>query len=182
LARRRADRHLRRVRPPRGTATALFFLAAFALVPLVLVATRGGANLHGRIQRYHALRFSIQSDDPGRLAIADPEADVEILAALLVPAPGRRERARALYDSWRRLASWEIYELAEQRVELAEDGQAATESYVLKASRGRARLHFECEDEWTKRDGTWYLLRQRADRIGSRLIAEPGPIRPEPVE
>jgi hypothetical protein len=153
-------------------------LAAFVLLPLLVLAARGGENLHSRMQRYRALRISIQSDDPGRLAIADAPADLEILEALLVPAPGRRLRARALHDAWQRERGWKIYEHVDEPVELAPGGETATARYLLKASRDLDRLHWECEDRWTKQDGIWYLDRHRETRVGSRRITPPGPVLP----
>jgi hypothetical protein len=161
------------------TTTALFFFAAFVLVPVAMVAARGGGNLHSRIQRYHALRVSVQSDDPGHLAIADAGAELEILEGLLVPSRGRRMRARALYDSWRKQSEWEIYELADQRVEIAEGGESATARYALKASRERDRLHFACEDVWTKHEGVWYLDRRQETRLGGRRTPPPAPVLPD---
>ncbi len=156
----------------------VLFLGAFVLLPVVMLTARGGGNLHSRMQRYRALRVSIQSDDPGRLAIADAEADLAILEALFPPAPGRRVRARALYDSWQRERDWKIYEYVDQPLEVAEGGEAATARYVLKASRDLDRLHFECEDVWARRGGVWYLDRHRETRVASRRIRPPSPVLP----
>ena len=162
----------------REIAAATFFLAAFVAVPLAVLAARGGENLHSRMQRYRALRVSIQSDDPGRLAIADAQADLEILEALLVPQPGRRLHARALYDAWQRERGWKIYEHVDEPVELVEGGTAATSRYLLKASRELDRLHWECEDRWKRVGGVWYLDRHRETRVASRRITPPGPVPP----
>ena len=154
-------------------------LAGSVLLPLLVLSARGGENLHSRMQRFRALRVSIQSDDPGRLAIADPAADLAILEALLAPDPGRRVRAKALRDAWLREREWKIYEHVDEPVRVAPGGDAATARYVLKASRGLDRLHWDCEDEWTRRDGVWYLERHRETRAASVRRSPPGPVLPD---
>ncbi len=166
------------MRAPRGTAPAVFYLAAFVLVPVVIVAARGDANLHSRIQRLWALQISIQSDDPGRLAIEDAAADVEILEELLVPAAERRARARKMYDSWHRRREWGIYEIDGPRIEYAENGDAAVARFVLKQSNQRERLRWTCEDEWTRQRGTWYLIRRRKTLIDTSSVEAPRPLLP----
>jgi hypothetical protein len=134
------------------------------------------------MQRYRALRVSIQSDDAGRRAIADADADLATLEELLVPEPGRRLHARALHAAWQRESEWKIYEHVDEPVELAPDGAAATARYVLKASHGLDRLHWECEDRWRKRDGVWYLDRHRETRVASVRKSAPGPVLPDAPE
>src|SRR5262245_638197 len=163
----------------RDAARILALLAAVVALPLLVLAARSGENLHSRLQRFRALRVSIQSDDPGRLAIADAGADLAILEALLAPEPGRRLHARALYDAWQRESDWKIYEHVDEPVELAPGGEAAVHRYVLKASRGLDRLHWECEDAWARRGGVWYLDRHRETRVASVRRSPPGPVLPD---
>jgi hypothetical protein len=173
-----SDRDASHVRSPRGTAPAVLFLAAFAIIPVAIVAARGDANLHSRIQRLWALQISIQSDDPGRLAIEDAAADVEILEELLVPAAERRTRARKMYDSWHRRREWGIYEIDGPRIEYAENGDAAVARFVLKQSNQRERLRWACKDEWTRRGGSWYLMRRHKTLIDTSSVEAPRPLLP----
>jgi hypothetical protein len=166
------------VRPPRGTATVLFYLVAFVIVPLLSVAARGDGNLHGRIQRLWALQVSIQSDDPGRFAIEDAGADVEILEGMLVPSPERPTRARKMYDSWHGRREWGIYEIDGPRIEYAQHGKTATARFVLKQSNQRERLRWACRDEWVREGGTWYLSRRHKTLIDRSSIDAPGPLLP----
>jgi hypothetical protein len=166
------------VRPPRRTATVLFHLGAFVLVPLAIVAARGDGNLHGRIQRLWALQVSIQSADPGRFAIEDAGADIEILESLLVPSPERSTRARGMYDSWHGRREWGIYEIDGPRIEYAENGNAAVARFVLKQSNQRERLRWACRDEWTREDGTWYLSRRRKTLLDTSSVDAPSPLLP----
>ena len=63
-------------------STFAFFALAFVVVPLFVAKWKAGGNLHSRVHRLWALHMSIQSGDPGRVAIEDPEADIAILEEL----------------------------------------------------------------------------------------------------
>lgn len=157
----------------------LFHLGAFVILPVAFVAAWGDANLHSRIQRLWALQVSIQSDDPGRVAIEDARVDVEILEDLLVPAPERRTRAQRMYESWHRRREWGIYEIDGPQIEYAEDGESALARFVLKQSNQRERLRWACRDEWERRDGTWYLRRRHKTLIDTGRVDAPRPLLPE---
>jgi hypothetical protein len=161
-----------------GIGLAVFFAVAFVALPVWLVALRGGANLHNRAQRIWALQISIQSDDPGRLAIEDADADLAILEELLAPSPRRRERARKMYDSWHERRGWRIYEIDAPRVEVDPAGDSAVVRFVLKQSRKRERVRWACRDEWTRHDGVWYLSRRRKALIDTRSVDAPAPLLP----
>ena len=156
----------------------LFFFVAFVALPVAMVAARGGANLHSRIQRLWALQISIQSDDPGRVATLDRAADLALLEQLLAPSPRRSERARKMYDSWHARRGWRIYEVDAPRVEVDAGGDSAVARFVLKQSQKRERVRWACRDEWVRRDGTWYLSRRRKQLIDTRSVDAPAPLLP----
>ena len=79
---------------------------AFVILPLAVVAWNGGGSLEMRIQQWNALRQSIQSADPAREAIDDPDADSKLIENFLLPTAGRSDAARARYRQWRRDRDW----------------------------------------------------------------------------
>jgi hypothetical protein len=149
-----------------------FFALAFVVVPLFVAKWKAGGNLHSRVHRLWALHISIQSGDPGRLAIEDAEADIAILEELLLPSPRRTARAREFYQHWRQRKDWPVVEIDEPEIQLDPSGCSATARYVLKMRQPYKRREVAYVDTWRKLDGVWYLARRRERPL--RTYANPG--------
>jgi hypothetical protein len=154
-----------------------FFLGAFVVVPLAVVSRCGGGNLDSRFQQWSALRQSIQSEDPTREIIDDPQADTELIASYLWPAPDRAARARSYYEQWRANRTWWTVEMHLRGVDYAQDRTRAAVTYEieikhLEDKRETERRRTSRLEQWERRDGVWYL-RESEDSVLE--VLEPRP-------
>jgi hypothetical protein len=139
-----------------------FFVLAFAVLPLAMVSWRGGGTLEIRMQQWNSLRQSIQSVDPAREAIDDPEADTALIENFLFPSPHRRALASARYEKWRANRDWWTVDVHLLSVEPDAAGTNAvvTHEFEMKLLRSRVELdrrRVERRETWEKLDGVWYL-------------------------
>jgi hypothetical protein len=135
---------------------------AFIVLPLAVVAWNGGGSLEMRIQQWNALQQSIQSGDPAREAIDDPEADSKLIANFLPPAAGRDEAARERYRRWRRDRDWWTVNVHLRSIERDEADTTARvvhefEMKLLRDGRELERRRVEHVDEWRRVGRVWYL-------------------------
>jgi hypothetical protein len=139
-----------------------FFVLAFVALPLAVVAWRGGGTLEIRMQQWNALRQSVQSGDPAREAIDDPEADTALIENFLFPSPTRRALASARYEQWRSNRDWWTMDVHLLSVEPDAAGTTAvvTHEFEMKLLRGGLeieRRRVERRETWEKLGGVWYL-------------------------
>lgn len=142
---------------------ALGFLG-FVVLPLAVVGWRGGGTIEVRIQQWNALRQSIQSGDPAREAIDDPDADSTLIAGFLFPDDGRDERARSLYEEWRSKRDWWTMDVHLRSIDAndADTISTVTHDFEIRHLRDGVELDRQLVariDTWEKSDGIWYLRR-----------------------
>lgn len=170
-------------RPRVRTAhVAAFSLVAFVAVPLLLVAFFGDSNLHSRMEQWYALHISLQSVDPGRIAIDDPEADTKLIASYLEPGPGRLDRAKEFHDMWRNDRDWAIRDGDLKKFEIDQNGQQAeiVLDLVMDTANETSTTYREVRERsiWTKIDGAWYLSTIDSETTDTYTRKRPGVIRP----
>ena len=146
-----------------------FFFFGFVVLPLAVVVWRGGGTIELRIQHWNALRQSIQSSDPAREAIDDPDADAALIAGFLFPAAGRDERARSLYREWRANRDWWTVDVHLRSIDEDDAGTVATVTHEFEMKLLRDRVELERRlvariDTWEKSGGVWYL-RENEERV-----------------
>lgn len=130
------------------------FCAIFVVLLLAVVILRGGSSLYGRVQRWDALRVSIQSTDPARVALDNPKLDTALIQDFLLLSPDNRNQARAFYDKWRAEKDWNI---SMEGTKISQSTEDALVTRFLKLTRNRrVRLYWERE-EWLKKLGVWYV-------------------------
>ena len=143
-------------------AATAFFVLAFVVVPLAVVAWKGGGTLEMRFQQWNALRQSIQSNDPAREAIDDPDADIALIESFLFPTDERHALAGACYEKWRADRDWWTMDAHLKSVEKNQSGTSAivTHEFELKLLREGLELErrrISRRETWEKKDGVWYL-------------------------
>jgi len=166
----------------RALVFALLFFG-FVVLPLGVVAWRGGGNLELRIQQWNALRQSIQSRDPAREAIDDPDADSALIAGFLFPSAGRDERARSLYREWRASRDWWTVDVHLRSIDEDASGAAATVTHEYEMKHLRDGVELERQlvariDSWEKSGGVWYLQRSEERLVESLAPSETGFLEP----
>jgi len=141
-----------------------FFVLAFLVVPLAVVSWRGGGTLEMRFQQWNALRQSIQSGDPAREAIDDPEADKALIESFLFPSEERTALAEARYEQWRANRDWWTMDVHLRSVEYDATRAlaAVTQEFEMKLLRDGLELERRRVariETWEKMDRVWYLRR-----------------------
>jgi hypothetical protein len=155
-----------------------FFVLAFFVLPLAVVSWRGGGTLETRFQQWNALRQSIQSGDPAREAIDDPDADTAMIEGFLFPSEERRALARARYEQWRANRDWWTMDVHLRSVEADASGSSATVEQEFELKLLRDGVEYERRrvlrsETWEKQDRVWYL-RRTEERVLE--VLEPRPL------
>jgi len=143
----------------------LFFSIAFIAIPIIKVAAFGGGNIYSRISRWGALRTTIQSEDPGRLAVEDRAEDIEMLASFLWPPESAMEKAEEYYDAWSARSDWVIREASLISIDIAEHEKFARASSNVLLQNVRDFEQYIFATSWVKRDGIWYIAEQEENLI-----------------
>jgi hypothetical protein len=152
---------------------------AFVILPLAVVAWNGGGSLPMRIQQWNALRQSIQSVDPAREAIDDPDIDSKLIENFLLPAAGRSDAARARYRQWRRDRDWWTVNVHLRSITPDATGERARvvhefEIKLLRDGRELERRRVEHVDDWERVGRVWYLNSDSERVLESRPPPELG--------
>jgi hypothetical protein len=147
-----------------------FFVLAFVVLPLAVVSWKGGGTLEMRFQQWNALRQSIQSRDPAREAIDDPDADTAIIESFLFPSEERHSLARARYEQWRANRDWWTMDVHLKSVEKDESGTSAIVKHEFEMKLIREDLELERRrvlrsETWERADGVWYLRRTEEELL-----------------
>lgn len=130
------------------------------------VVFKGGGDIHSYLQRWAALHISIQSNDPGRIAIEDRDADVRILSEFIIRDGNEVESAERYYDQWREGREWAIFEYELDDIDMDPSGDSAVVKQTLKMRYAPLHadpmaLRLERTEEqrstWNRIDGRWYL-------------------------
>jgi hypothetical protein len=155
-----------------------FFVLAFVVLPLAVVSWKGGGTLEMRFQQWNALRQSIQSRDPAREAIDDPDADTALIESFLFPSDERRVLARARYEQWRADRDWWTMNAHLRSVEKDESGTSAIVKHEFEMKLLRDGVELERRillrsETWGKKDGVWYL---RGTEEQVLEVLEPRPV------
>lgn len=149
------EKSRRRVLP--GLIVVGFFIIAFVVLPLLKVTFFGGSNFYSRFGRWGALRISIQSVDPGRIAVDDRDAEIKILTNFLYPFDTATSRASAYYDTWRADSEWSIRGAELKGVEFSEDRQSALATTFVHMQNVFDVREFNFITQWRKHDSIWYV-------------------------
>jgi len=130
------------------------------------VVFNGGEDIHSYLQRWAAMHISIQSNDPGRIAIEDRAADVHILSEFINPDGDEVESAERYYDQWREGREWAIFEYDLDAIDIDPSGDSAAVKQTLKMRYAPLHadpmaLRLERTEEqrstWIRIEGRWYL-------------------------
>ena len=172
-----------RRRVPSGFVVGAFFVIAFIVLPLLKVTLFGGSNIHSRIARWNALRISIQSVDPGRIAVDDRDAEIKLLTDFLYPFDTAPLRASTFYDTWRSQSEWSI-RLAELKpVEFSEDRRTVVSTTFMRMQNVFEIREFYLTGSWLKHDGIWYLETEKLFLLDAYTSPPQRMYRPEqPIE
>ncbi|MCC6152157.1 MAG: hypothetical protein IT367_00250 [Candidatus Hydrogenedentes bacterium] len=143
-------------RNPESNKAFLLFAVVFVAILFVIVAMKGGDHFYSRVQRLDTIRISIQSDDPARELMDDPEKEIALIETFLLPSPDRRKRAEEMYTAWRANKDWSV---AFGKTNFIEAQNTAIVERSLQWTRpGTLRLYGE-KSNWQKQDGIWYLVK-----------------------
>lgn len=143
-------------RNPESNKALFFFAVVFVAILFTIVAFKGGGHFYSRVQRLDTIRISIQSDDPARELMDDPEKEIALIETFLLPSPDRHKRAEEMYTVWRANKDWNV---AFGRTNFIESTNTAVIERSLQWSRpGTLRLYGD-KSNWQKQDGVWYLTK-----------------------
>lgn len=158
----------------------VFAFTAYFVAPLVLVCLYASGNFYTRMEQWYAMNISLQSVDPTRVAIDDPEADMEILNSLMSPELRAAGFAQALHERWRADRLWAIREGDLEAFAITDD--TAMVEILLRMDMATAEgTHFREVREttqWKKIDGSWYLADLNDDLVEERFTPWPGIVMP----
>ncbi len=141
---------------PESNKTFFLFSVAFVAILFVIVAVKGGDHFYSRVQRLDTIRISIQSDDPARELMDEPQKEIALIETFLLPSPDRRKRAEEMYTAWRTNKDWSV---AFGKTNFIETTNTAIVERSLQWTRpGTLRLYGE-KSSWHKQDGIWYLAK-----------------------
>lgn len=159
----------------------VFAVVAFVIAPLILACLYTTGNFYTRMEQWYAMNISLQSIDPTRLAIDDPEEDIAILESLVSPKLRSEGFARALHARWKADRLWAIREGVWESFDMTRT--TADGVVVFKTDMATAEgMHYRDVREtlhWEKIDGTWYLADLKDETADDRFVPWPGVILPE---
>lgn len=137
----------------------VFSVLAYVLAPLALVVFLADANFYTRMEQWYAMNISLQSVDPTRLAIDDPEADIAILNSLLSPELVQEGFAERLHAFWRDNRDWAIREGDLEFFEITKDTARVVVLLRMDTTTTEGMHYREVRQttRWEKIDGGWYL-------------------------
>ena len=145
-----------KTRDPENNKAFLLFAVAFVAILFAVVTIKGGDHFYSRVQRLDTVRISIQSDDPARELMDEPEKEIVLIETFLLPSPDRRKRAEEMYTTWRANKDWSV---AFGKTNFIESTNTAIVERSLQWTRpGTLRLYGE-KSNWQKQDGIWYLAK-----------------------
>jgi hypothetical protein len=157
-----------------------FALAAYAIVPLILVALYASGNFYSRMIQWYSMAISLQSVDPGRIAIDDPERDVEILNGFISPALRREGFARKQHERWHENRHWAFRSWDLESLEFTEN--TADLVFVIHTdTTSEAGTHYRDirqTTHWEKIGRTWYLDDLKDELVKDIVKPWPGVVKP----
>lgn len=157
-----------------------FACVAYLLAPLVLASLYTTGNFYTRMEQWYAMNISLQSIDPTRIAIDDPEEDIRILENLVSPKLRSEGFARDVHARWKADRLWAIREGVWESFDMT--GTTADGVVVFKTDMATADgIHYRDVREtlhWEKIDGAWYLADLKDEIAEEKFTPWPGIILP----
>lgn len=158
----------------------IFSSAVYVVAPLVLIYFYSAANFYTRMEQWYAMNISLQSVDPTRIAIDDPEADIEILESLLSPELKQEGFAREIHTRWRADRDWAIREGDLEHFEISRDSANVVVLLRMDTSDAAGTQFREVRQTtgWKKIGRAWYLADLKDELVEERFKPWPGMVLP----
>jgi hypothetical protein len=158
----------------------LFASVVYLLVPFVLACIFADENLYTRMELWGAMNISLQSVDPGRIAIDDPKKDIAILESLVSPELRREGFAQKMHARWRQDRFWAIRDGDLESFEATEDSTTIVMLLKMDVSTDEGTHIRDVRETttWHRIGRTWYLVGLEDKLVEQRFKPWPGVVRP----
>lgn len=158
----------------------IFAAVVYVGMPLVLVYFWAADNFYTRMEQWYAMNISLQSVDPTRLAIDDPEADIAILESLVTPELRRNGFVRDLHAQWRANRNWAIREGDLEEFSITQDRANVVVLLRMDSASAEGMSYREVRQRtsWERIGPAWYLAELEDKHIEERFEPWPGIVMP----
>ncbi len=166
---------------PRLTRKVVIFgLVFYVIVPFILACLYATSNFYTRMEQWYAFNISLQSIDPTRIAIDDPEADIKILESLMAPKLRETGFAKDLHTRWREDKLWAIRDGDVEDFHISRDKADVVMLFHTDMATGEGMHYRDVREHtfWEKIDGSWCLSDLQFEVADQRFTPWPGVILP----
>ncbi len=160
--------------------TLTFAAVVYVGAPIVLVYFWAADNFYTRMEQWYAMNISLQSVDPTRVAIDDPEADISILESLVTPELRRSGFVRDLHAQWRADRNWAIREGDLEEFNITRDTANVVVLLRMDSSSAEGMSYREVRQRtsWERIGRAWYLASLKNEDTEDRFEPWPGIVVP----